>query len=266
MTPAVVLTIGGVDSAGGAGLHADLRTLGAHAVHAASVVTVLTAQSTVGIESMQPVGADFVGAQLAAVLSDLDVRAVKTGMLASADVVHTVAAVVDGRGDVVVDPVLVSAAGASILPAPVSAAYRDALFPLALVATPNVAEAELLLGRNLRLVADRHDAARELCALGPATVIIKGGEPTDGDEAIDVVAHRSGVVRELRSPRIDTPNDHGTGCSFASAIAAGVALGRPVDRAIDDAKAYVQAAIAGAATWRIGAGHGPIDQLGFDAR
>ena len=266
-TPLVALTIAGVDSAGGAGVHADLRAFAAHGLHGATVVAALTAQSTHAIDAVHQVPAAFVGAQLDAVLGDLDVRATKTGFLGSADVVGVVADAAEaGRlRDLVVDPVLVTAAGSPLFPPDVQRALADRLLPRARVITPNRAEAGLLVGRPLPTVADMEAAAVELLALGCGAVVVKGGDAEDeGAEAVDVLAVAGGVER-IAAPRVDTPNDHGSGCSFAAAVAARLALGDDVAGAVRSAKAYVHRGLLGARTWRLGAGHGPIDAFGWDA-
>jgi hydroxymethylpyrimidine/phosphomethylpyrimidine kinase len=264
-TPLAVLTIAGSDASGGAGLQADLRTFAAHRVHGATAVTALTAQNTVGVQGIHPVPASFVEQQVRSVVDDLDVAAVKTGMLASAEIVASVAELA-GTGvlaNLVVDPVMVSSTGARLLDAGAEVAYRDALIPRARVVTPNRAEAGVLVGRTLRSLDDAVEAARELAASGPELVVVTGGDPTgSGREAVDVVVG-GGRVELHRSPRVDTRNDHGTGCSFAAAVAARLAQGHEPPVAVDHARAFVRRALAGAARWRLGAGHGPIDHLGW---
>jgi hydroxymethylpyrimidine/phosphomethylpyrimidine kinase len=266
-TPLVALTIAGVDSAGGAGVHADLRAFAAHGLHGASVVAALTAQSTQAIDAVHLVPAPFVAAQLDAVLGDLDVRATKTGFLGSAEVVGVVAdAAASGRlVDLVVDPVLVTSTGALLFPPDVQAALAAELLPHARIITPNRAEAGLLVGRPLPTVADMEAAAVELVDLGCAAVVVKGGDAEDeGVDAVDVLAV-AGLVERIVAPRVDTRNDHGSGCSFAAAIAARLALGDDVGDAVRSAKAFVHRGLLGARTWRLGAGHGPIDAFGWDA-
>lgn len=266
-TPLVALTVAGVDSAGGAGVHADLRAFAAHGLHGATVVAALTAQSTCAIEAVHPVPAAFVAAQLDAVLGDLDVRATKTGFLGSADVVAVVADAADaGRlADLVVDPVLVTSAGAPLFGAEVQDALVARLLPRARVITPNRTEAGLLVGRALPTVADMEAAAVELLGLGCEAVVVKGGDAEDeGDRAVDVLAV-AGHVERLELARVDTRNDHGSGCSFAAATAARLAMGDDVGDAVRSAKAFVHRGLLGARTWRLGAGHGPIDAFGWDA-
>lgn len=267
MTPRVAMTIAGSDSGGGAGLQADLKTFAALGVFGTSGVTAVTAQSTSEVRAVHPLPPELVTAQVETVLDDLPVAAVKTGMLANAAIVRAVADLADaGRlPNLVVDPVLVASSGARLLEPDAETQYLVRLFPLARVVTPNLAEAEALLGGRIRTAGDQRDAARALAEHGPAIVVVKGGHPLvgDGGEAVDVVWNGTDIV-ELRAPRIDTPNVHGTGCSFASAIAAGLARGAPVDAALERAKAFVHRAITDAAPWRIGGGHGPLDHFGFD--
>ncbi|HET6951100.1 MAG TPA: bifunctional hydroxymethylpyrimidine kinase/phosphomethylpyrimidine kinase [Acidimicrobiales bacterium] len=269
-TPPVALTIAGSDSGGGAGIQADLLTFAALGVHGASAVTALTAQNTLGVDAVHVPPVGFLRAQLDAVLADLPVAAVKTGMLATEEVVRAVAGVAAaGRlPRLVVDPVLVSSTGARLLDPGAEAAYADALFPLALVVTPNTREAAALLGRAVHTVAEARDAARRIGALGPAWVVIKGGhlaEPgVDGpDQAVDVVYETAtGELTELRRPRVATANDHGTGCTFAAATAASLARGRSVPEALAAAKQFVHEGLLSSAGWRLGGGHGPVGKLG----
>lgn len=264
-TPLTVLTIAGSDASGGAGLQADLRTFAAHRVHGATAVTALTAQNTVGVQGVHPVPAGFVEQQVRSVVEDLDVAAVKTGMLASVDIVAAVAhlAAAGVLPNLVVDPVMVSSTGARLLDEGAEVTYRDALIPRARVVTPNRSEAAVLVGGELRTVDEVVAAARSLTALGPALVVITGGDPTGSErESVDVVATGGDVVVH-RFERIDTVNDHGTGCSFASAIAARLAHGDDPVTAVEHATAFVRRGLAGAAHWRLGSGRGPIDHLGW---
>ncbi len=275
MTPPVALTIAGSDSGGGAGVQADLKTFAAHGVFGTSVLTALTAQNTVGVRAIEGVSAAFVAAQLDAVLDDLPVHAVKTGMLASAPIVALLAGYAPRLPNLVVDPVLVSSSGQILFDGSAVRAYLDLLFPYATVVTPNLREAAVLLGRELSTVDDAVAAAEALAAAGvgaltPAgagTVVVKGGH-LPGAEAVDVVWH-DGVVTLLRAPWVATPNNHGTGCTFAAATAARLARGaapcHPLDArraeltdALRAAKSYVHTALAGAAGWRLGSGHGPL--------
>jgi hydroxymethylpyrimidine/phosphomethylpyrimidine kinase len=254
--PAVALTIAGSDSGGGAGIQADLKAFALNGVFGTSVVTVLTAQNTVAVRAIEPVPAPFVAAQLDAVLADLPVAAVKTGMLATESTVELLAVHAPRLPNLVVDPVLVNSSGNRLFPSTVDRSYLEGLFPHAAVVTPNVREAALLTGRELRTVDDMAAAAAELAATGARCVVIKGGR-LRGAEAVDVVWH-AGAVRLLRAPWIDTVNNHGTGCTFAATTAALLARGVPLAAALDGAKAYVQAGLERSARWRLGAGHGPL--------
>ena len=254
--PAVALTIAGSDSGGGAGLQADLKAFALNGVLGTSVVTVLTAQNTVEVQAIEPVAAAFVAAQLDAVLADLPVAAVKTGMLATESTVELVAGYAPRLPNLVVDPVLVNSRGARMFSSTVDEAYLEGMFPHAVVVTPNLAEAALLTGRELSTVDDMVRAAETLAATGARCVVVKGGR-LPGAEAVDVVWH-GGDVRLLRTPWIDTPNTHGTGDTFAATTAALLARGVPVVAALDGAKAYVQAGLERGAAWRLGGGHGPL--------
>lgn len=264
--PPVALTVAGSDSGGAAGIQADLKTFSALGVFGTSAVTALTAQNTVGVRGVHAVPAPFVVAQIEAVLDDLPVAAVKTGMLATAEIVRAVAKLA-GAGRLprmVVDPVMVASSGDRLLEPEAERLYIEELLPYASVLTPNLREAEVLLGRLLETLADQRDAAAELAALGPSTVVVKGGHPVSDTpgEAVDVVWH-DGAVRELRMPRVDTANNHGSGCSFASAVAALLAKGQPVERAVAEAKEFIWRAVSGGAHWSLGAGHGPLDHFGW---
>lgn len=264
MTPPVALTIAGSDSGGGAGVQADLKTFAAHEVFGTSAITALTAQNTVGVVGVHAVPAAFVVAQAEAVLEDLPVAAVKTGMLATAEIVGAVAelAAAGRLPRLVVDPVMVASSGDRLLEPDAEQLYRDALLAHALVTTPNVHEAGVLLGGQITTLAEQHEVARALGKLGPRVVVVKGGHAVHGTEheAVDVVWDGARTY-ELRTARVPSGNNHGTGCTFASAVSAGLARGLPVPAALETAKAYVSRAIAGAADWELGRGHGPLDHF-----
>lgn len=264
MTPPVALTIAGSDSSGGAGIQADLKTFTALGVFGASAITALTAQNTVGVRGILPVDADFVREQVEAVLDDLPVAAVKTGMLANAAIVDVVAdlAAAGRLPRLVVDPVMVASSGDRLLEHAAERRYVEALLPHAAVVTPNLREAEVLLGGSIDTLAEQREAARALGAFGVATVVVKGGHAIseEPDEAVDVVWDGT-AVHELRSPRIATEHTHGTGCTFAAAIAAHLAAGRPVTDAVEAAKEFVWRAVQRSAGWQLGSGHGPLDHL-----
>ncbi len=264
MTPPVALTIAGSDSGGGAGIQADLKAFAANRVFGTSAITAVTAQNTVGVDGIHLVPANFVDAQITSVLRDLPVAAVKTGMLATAEIVEVVArrAIAGDLPNLVVDPVMVASSGDRLLDVDAEAAYLELLLPHAIVATPNLREASLLVHRELRDLPDMVEAARELGATGTHYVLVKGGHLPG--EAVDVLFDGDTTI-ELRSARIDSVNVHGTGCSTAATIAARLAHGDAVFDAVQTAKRYITAAIAGAADWRLGAGHGPIDHFGWGA-
>lgn len=255
----IALTVAGSDSAGGAGMQADLKTLAALGVHGASAITAVTAQNTLGTAGVHPVPAAFVARQIRTVFEDLAVGAVKTGMLVSAPTVEAVADALAGcRVPLVVDPVLVSRSGARIVDAAMIAALRRRLIPAAAVLTPNLDEAAILTGTPV--AASDEDLARQgraLLDLGAGAVVLKGGRGL-GDEARDLVLLRGGGQFTLAGPRIATRNNHGTGCTLSAAIAAHLAQGSEVEAAIRAARAYVAGAIAAADRLGIGSGHGPV--------
>lgn len=260
-SPPVALSIAGSDSGGGAGIQADLRTFASLGVHGATAVTAVTAQNTAGVQAVHPVPADFVRAQISAVLTDLPVAAVKTGMLGTQETVAVVAASAEAGElpNLVVDPVMVASTGEPLLDPDARRAYAELLLPRARVATPNLWEASLLLGRELAGVEDMETAARDIHDLGCASVVVKGGHLA-GPGSPDVLFDGE-RVSVLTGARIATANDHGTGCTLSAAIAAHLAAGAAVGEAVARAKVFVAAAIAGAAGWSIGAGHGPLDQM-----
>lgn len=261
-TPPVALTIAGSDSGGGAGVQADLKSFAAHGVFGASVFTALTAQNTVGVQGVHAIPLDFVDAQIESVLSDFKVAAVKTGMLATSEIVSAVARhAARGRfANLVVDPVMVASSGDRLLDADAESTYLSELMPHAKVITPNAVEAGVLVGAQLATVTDLRNAAVELAGCGAEIIVVKGGHIDDGPDAVDVVWDGRDFT-ELRARWVDTKNNHGTGCSFGSAIAACLARGdRPLD-AVRTAKDYVNRGMQSGASWKLGAGHGPIDHF-----
>jgi hydroxymethylpyrimidine kinase/phosphomethylpyrimidine kinase len=264
-TPRAALTIAGSDSGGGAGVQADLKTFAAHGVHGASALTAVTAQNTAEVRGVVALEPSFVRLQVQTVLDDLDVRSTKTGMLANAGVVAEVAALAaEGRlPRLVVDPVLVTSSGHRLLDPDGVAAYLELLLPHALVVTPNLREAAVLGGTSVDQLADvgpRMEVAEKIRAAGPRWVVVKGGHLTDS--ADDVVAGPDGTS-VLEGTRVPGGNDHGTGCTLSAATAANLALGLSVPDALRAAKAFVTRALAGAAGWRLGSGHGPLDHFGW---
>jgi hydroxymethylpyrimidine/phosphomethylpyrimidine kinase len=267
-TPPVALSIAGSDSGGGAGVQADLKTFAARRVHGTCAVTAVTAQNTRevrGVVVLEPVQ---VRRQIEAVLDDFAVRAVKTGMLATAGIVAEVAALAAaGRlPNLVVDPVLVSSTGHRLMEQAGVKAYVELLLPHALVVTPNLREAAILGGTEVAALAPltaRIAVAEGLCAAGARYAVVKGGHLTDS--ADDVVAGPDGVA-VLPGVRVTTGNDHGTGCSLSAAVTARLALGDDVLGAIRAAKEFVARGLAVSARWRLGSGHGPIDHFGWSDR
>jgi hydroxymethylpyrimidine/phosphomethylpyrimidine kinase len=252
------LTVAGSDSGGGAGIQADLKTFAALGVFGMTAITALTAQNTAGVFGVVEVAPEFVARQIDAVVTDIGVDAVKTGMLASAGIIEAVAdRLRTHRLEVlVVDPVMVAKSGAPLLRPEAVEALRTLLLPRATVLTPNLHEAGALLGREIRTLAEMEDAARRLHALGPRAVVVKGGHlagtPTD-------VLYDGQRLLHLRAERIPTPHTHGTGCVFASAIAAELAKGRALEDAVRRAKAFVTAAIRAALP--LGRGRGPANPM-----
>ncbi len=251
------LTIAGSDSGGGAGIQADLKTFAAYGVYGASALTAITAQNTVAVSAVHVLPAALVRAQIDAVLGDIGADAVKTGMLGSVEVVRAVvdALIAHRPPVVVVDPVMISKSGNTLLDAAAVVAVRELLLPHADLLTPNAPEAAALTGHEVHSLATAREAARRLHALGPKAVLVKGGH-LPGDDVIDLL-YDGHHLHELRAPRIASTHTHGTGCTLASAIAAGLALGQELEAAVADARAYVYGAIAHAP--RLGRGHGPLD-------
>jgi hydroxymethylpyrimidine/phosphomethylpyrimidine kinase len=258
MTVPVALTIAGSDSSGGAGIQSDLKTFAALGVYGASVITALTAQNTTGVAAVHDVPADFIAAQIDAVFSDLDVGAVKIGMLGNAAAAGAVAAGLDRHRprNVVLDPVMVASTGADLLRADAMDGLRS-LMSRADVITPNLFEAAALLDAPLACDEDTMlGQAQKLLQLGAAAVLIKGGHG-GGPESVDLLVEADGCAR-FTAPRIATKNTHGTGCTLAAAVTAGLAKGLALNAAVREAKAYVSAAIAAADRVKVGAGNGPV--------
>jgi hydroxymethylpyrimidine/phosphomethylpyrimidine kinase len=264
-TPPTALTIAGSDSGGGAGAQADLKTFAALRVHGTCALSAVTAQNTAEVRGVVALEPGFVRQQVETVLDDFSVRSVKTGMLATAAIVTTVADLAS-QGllpKLVVDPVLVSSTGEQLLEPDGVAAYLGRLLPHALVVTPNLREAAVLGQADVESLVSleaRVAVAERIRATGARYVVVKGGHLTES--ADDVVAGPDGVV-VLPGERVPTGNDHGTGCSLSAAVAAHLARGADVPAAIALAKAFVARALAGGADWQLGAGHGPLDHFGW---
>jgi hydroxymethylpyrimidine/phosphomethylpyrimidine kinase len=257
-----LLIVAGSDSGGGAGIQADIKTATAFEVYAMTAITAVTVQNTLGVSFWQPVPPQIVKAQIEACLSDIGADAVKTGMLGDAAMVETVAATLrDWAGGIplVLDPVMVAKGGASLLAESAVAAIRERLLPLAALVTPNLPECEALIGSAPGSDDEARDAARKFLALGARHVLFKGGHGS-GPMVRDILADgATGELLVLEAPRLDTRHTHGTGCTLASAIAAGLARKQPLAEAVAKAHAYVQQAIRTAPG--LGKGHGPLNHF-----
>jgi hydroxymethylpyrimidine/phosphomethylpyrimidine kinase len=259
MTIPIALTIAGSDSSGGAGIQADLKTFAAFGVYGASVITALTAQSTQGVTAIHQVPADFVTAQLDAVFGDLKVKAVKIGMVAQPSAIDAIVGALERwpSKHIVLDPVMVATSGDRLLAPDAIQALRTKLIPCASLITPNLPEAAALLDEELAVSETEIESqGKRLLALGSGAVLIKGGHG-QGAESIDYLFDATGTVA-LAAPRLASKNTHGTGCSLSSAIAAGLAKGEDMARAVRSAKTWISAAIAAADQLAVGNGHGPI--------
>jgi len=255
----VALTIAGSDSGGGAGIQADLKTFAALGVYGTSALTAITAQNTLGVTDIVELPPAVVTAQIEAVMSDIGAAAAKTGMLSSAEIIEVVVKAIAHFNirNLVVDPVMVAKGGARLLRDDAVDALRRRLLPLAAVVTPNLPEAEELLGRPIRTLDERRQAARDLVALGARAAVVKGGH-TDEKLSIDHYFDGTDLV-ELQSPRIVTANTHGSGCVFSAAIAAELAKGSDSLAAVHIAKEFITGAIE--RSLEVGRGHGPVNPL-----
>ena len=254
----VALTIAGSDSGGGAGIQADLKTFAALGVHGTSAITAVTAQNTVAVTDIFELPPSLITAQIAAVVDDIGVEAAKTGMLSSSDIIAAVAAAIKRHGirNLVVDPVMVAKGGARLLRDDAVEALRTQLLPLAAIVTPNLPEAEVLLGRAIRTLDERRQAARELVMLGARAAVVKGGHADD--DVTDVYWDGTRLV-ELKAERVATGNTHGSGCVFSAAITAALAKGREPLAAVREAKEFITGAIEG--SLELGHGHGPVNPM-----
>src|SRR5712691_641109 len=258
MTP-IALTIAGSDSGGGAGIQADLKTFSALGVYGASVITALTAQNTRGVAAIHDVPAEFIVAQIDAVFSDLDVDAVKVGMVSQCTAIEAIAAGLERwrQRKVVLDPVMIATSGDKLLAPDAIDVLKRVLIPHALVVTPNLPEAAALLDAPIaRTEAEMRAQGERLLALGARAVLVKGGHGS-GAESVDLLIEPAACTR-LAADRIATQNTHGTGCTLSSAIAAGLAKGLDLAEAARVAKAYVTAALGASSRIAIGSGHGPV--------
>jgi hydroxymethylpyrimidine/phosphomethylpyrimidine kinase len=255
-----VLTIAGSDSGGGAGIQADLKTFAALGCYGMSAITALTAQNTVGVQGIHAVPASFLKAQIASVLDDIGVDALKIGMLHEPGIVEVVAWAIDHYQirQVVLDPVMVATSGDRLIAQEtVQVLVRD-LFPRVTVVTPNLDEAELLLGQGIADAQALDAAAQGLLAMGAKAVLLKGGH-LQGPQVVDLLVQADGPARRLASARIESRNVHGTGCTLSSAIAAHLALGHPLAQAVELARSFILSAIEQGAQVQTGQGHGPLN-------
>ena len=254
-----VLIVAGSDSGGGAGIQADLKAVTALGAFGATAITALTAQNTLGVHGVLPVAPGFIRQQIRVVLEDIGADAIKTGMLHDSPTIEAVCAEIAALAPgvpLVADPVMVAKGGHALLQPDAVETLKRRLLPLAAIITPNLPEAEVLCGMEIRDVAAMRRAAEMLLTLGVPAVLLKGGH-LDAPEVTDLLATDDGLMEEFRSPRIETRHTHGTGCTLASAIAAGLAQGLSLRDAVARARAYVQAAIFAAPG--LGQGHGPLD-------
>ena len=255
-----VLSIAGSDSGGGAGIQADLKTFAALGCYGMTAITAITAQNTVGVRAIHGIPADILKAQIQAVVEDIGVDAVKIGMLHSPEIVEVVAWAIDhfNLKKVVLDPVMVATSGDTLVGQETVQVLVRQLFPRALVVTPNLDEAALLLHRDIRRIEELDAAADDLLALGANAALLKGGHLA-GDDVVDVLAQPKRSHIRLQSKRIASRNVHGTGCTLSSAIAARLALGDGLEAAVRAARAYILQAIQAGANVRTGQGHGPLN-------
>lgn len=255
------LTIAGTDPSGGAGIQADIKTMTVNGVYAMSAVTALVAQNTTGVTSILEVSPDFLAQQLDCVFTDIFPDAVKTGMVSSIPLIHTIARKLEEHGarDLVVDPVMVATSGGRLISEDAVDALKERLFPLATVLTPNIPEAEILSGLTIRAPEDMARAAQAIAGRYGCAVLCKGGHQIN--DANDVLVRSDGTERWFRSPRVDNPNTHGTGCTLSAAIASNLAKGFGLDQSVQRAKDYISGALA--AQLDLGRGPGPM-QHNFD--
>jgi hydroxymethylpyrimidine/phosphomethylpyrimidine kinase len=255
-----VLSIAGSDSGGGAGIQADLKTFAALGCYGMTAITALTAQNTMGVRAIHGVPPQMLRDQIDAVMEDMGVHAVKIGMLHAPEIVHTVAEAIDRHSlpHVVLDPVMVATSGAVLIDNPAIAALVKELFGRAVLVTPNLDEAALLVGRKLTNEDDMEAAAQELLAKGANAVLLKGGH-LGGEVVSDLLMGSDGVPHWMRAARIHSANTHGTGCTLSSAIAAHLALGHTLVNSVEAARSYIRLALEAGAKVRTGAGSGPLN-------
>ena len=257
----IALTIAGSDSGGGAGIQADIKTFQELGVFGTTAITALTAQNTLGVYDVLDVTSAFLKQQLDAVLADFNVKAIKTGMLFSAQLIEVVAKTMGKYKNIplVVDPVMIAKGGEGLLQEQAVEALKTKLLPLTLICTPNIPEAEVLTGMTIRNEKDIEQAARKVLGMGVQYVVMKGGH-LDGEYSTDTVFWNDGYFT-MKTPRIDTKNTHGTGCTFSAAITAHLAKGLSIEDAIIEAKKFIHLAISNPLS--IGHGHGPTNHFAY---
>jgi len=258
----IVTTIAGSDSGGGAGIQADLKTFQELNVFGTSVITALTAQNTLGVSDVLPIEVSFVEKQLKALIEDFSISAIKTGMLFSSEIIQSIAHILaEVNIPLIVDPVMIAKGGESLLQQEAIEALRNYLLPLTTIVTPNIPEAETLSGRKINSIADIKEVAQILLQTGVQCVVIKGGHLEDKCYATDYVFFQDGRSFSMQSTRIATTNTHGTGCTFSAALTAFLGLGLPIEKAIEEAKKFIQLAITHDLS--IGNGHGPTNHFAY---
>ena len=261
----VALTIAGSDSGGGAGIQADLKTFQELGVFGTSALTAVTAQNTFGVSAIQPIDPTIIAAQIKAVMEDFEVTAIKTGMLFSSEIIHTVAdALRLSRIPLVIDPVMIAKGGASLLKDEAVMALKTVLVPLAAIIMPNIPEAEVIAGMDIKTDADMEEAAKRILALGAGAVLIKGGHRKEALFAEDLFMGADGERFSVRTPWVNTKDTHGTGCTYSAALTAFLANGEPPAKAVVAAKCFIHAAIEDGL--EIGGGHGPTNHWAYGRR
>lgn len=261
----VVMTIAGTDSGGGAGIQADLKTFQELKVFGTSAITALTAQNTLGVQGIFPISPDFVLQQLTSVFSDFDVKAVKTGMLFSAEIIEVIAHFLQQKDvQLVIDPVMIAKGGESLLQKEAVEALKSKLIPLATVLTPNIPEAEVISGIKIENEDQMANAAHKILQYGVQCVVMKGGHLHDPYSATDKVYLADGTTFSMKSERIQTKHTHGTGCTFSAALTSFLAKGYSLKNAMIEAKKFVQLAIEN--PLNIGHGHGPTNHFAYQQR
>lgn len=259
----LALTIAGSDSGGGAGIQADLKTFSALGVFGMSVITALTAQNTLGVQGIYDISPEFIGQQIDSIFQDMGADAVKTGMLSNSSAIRMVAQKMREYkvNKLVVDPVMVAKGGDRLLKEEAENTLREVLLPLCMVVTPNIPEAEVISGIRIRSLMDMKEAAIIIHQKGPKNVVIKGGH-LEGDKSIDLLYDGLNFL-ELSTPRVNTTNTHGTGCTFASAITAYLTKGLTVAEAVENAKQYLTTILKLSSNLQIGKGVGPLNHFAY---